>query len=407
MKKHLSTIVLLSGLALTGCKNNGSPLAPQNPVFNTKDFTSIKENSLEYFALSTYNLVLNLEGTYQIEVDTMPKLLSSDVLVYTSKDANIATVSSSGLVTGVSSGVTEIEVKTSDGKRSDTMNVFVGSTTNKAASLAYLDNAYAYQTANPDKLANKVWAHEFAHQTLYKNGVSYNEQRFVEDIYWSAEDAYFEVSSDDLYLKTENGAVSADHGKWKFFVDKNSYVSFLCHETSSAKNYMEASTQSYIGQDAYQILFDILDMFFVSGRGIVTGYIDDINGKEAFDPTGFIYDIIYKNYDNVSMKLLSAGEKALSINSKVTFEGEQISSSDEFDLEIPAGTEYDASQIENIIINDKTVAGLYYENEMVFKDYNGGGVTRTFSKDVRLSSKFEVKIPDLQTYNKVDSIYDL
>lgn len=408
MKKHLSTIVLLSGLVLTGCNNGETPLAPSNPVFSSKEFTSIRQYSNEYFALSTYNLVLNVDETYQIEVSSMPKVADDSVLVYTSKDSKVATVSATGLVKGIAKGITEIEVKTSDGKCSEKMNVFIGETTDKSTSLAYLNTVHEYQEANPDKRIKKVWAHEVVYQGLSKNGVPYNESKFVEDFYWSEEDAYFEIYSDDLAIKTENGAVSAEHGKWKFFVDKDSYVTFLCHETPNAKNYMEVATQSYIGQNASNIIYDILEMFFVSGKSIVTDYVNDINATDFVDPAGYYYDIISQNYSNVTLKLSSAGENTLCLNSKIDFEDETISSSDEFSLEIPTGTKYDASQRENFMMKDNMVIGAYYENEMVFKDdYNGGGVTRKFSKDLTYSTEFELEIPDLKTFNRVDSIYDL
>ena len=65
---------------------------------------------------------VNVSGTLQLNVTVYPEGASQDV-VWSSKDEEIATVSDSGLITGVSAGTTSI-VATSKNNQNIMMNTF-------------------------------------------------------------------------------------------------------------------------------------------------------------------------------------------------------------------------------------------------------------------------------------------
>ena len=70
----------------------------------------------EFIVLSDFRMEIGIGKKYPINVMSIPKGYSMSDVVYTSENTNIAKVNSQGVVEGISSGSTVIEVKTKDGK---------------------------------------------------------------------------------------------------------------------------------------------------------------------------------------------------------------------------------------------------------------------------------------------------
>lgn len=87
----------------------------------------IKEHTDTAFIISTYSLKLVPGAGGQIKVDAVPEGYTMEQVVYASSDPSVASVSSSGMVTGVSEGQAIITISTSDGKYTSTCLVFVSS----------------------------------------------------------------------------------------------------------------------------------------------------------------------------------------------------------------------------------------------------------------------------------------
>jgi len=100
----------------SGGSGNGGSTGGENPQ-------NVIITNLE---LSTTSVSVINEGTYQIEATITPNNATNKSLRYTSNNTSIATVSSTGLITGISGGETTVTVTTQDGSNiSKTIDVIV------------------------------------------------------------------------------------------------------------------------------------------------------------------------------------------------------------------------------------------------------------------------------------------
>jgi len=399
--KYAPLFALVSALTLVGCGKNKTEI-----VTKTIDFPAIHEVEKDYFAVNPFTMNVAVGATSQIVVDSIPAELGSG-LKYVSKDSSIASVDASGKVTGVKKGICEIEVSSKNNEASETIQVVVSEEISKESALPILKKKAAAVSDPSFARKTKFIAHEYVKQVLNVGGKDINTSAYVEDIIFSQEDAYFEVSSDDIQILTADGSIEVSSGKWVFFVDTESYDTYLCHETPTAKTYMEVHTQKYLGRPAYQILFDILDMFFVSGSEIVTDSMDDVNGVGLYDnDEGIIIDCAAKDYDNAQEVIHQGSGEDLYCDLVITQTGDTISAKEEFSIEIPAGTVYDEEDNYGFLIEGNYVRGQNISANMTFQ-LEGQDCSRTFIKNTRFITDFTVSYPDLNEYGLVDSVYDL
>lgn len=85
----------------------------------------IKERTANAFVIETYSLVLTPGASSQIVVKAAPDGYDMTDVTFKSNDESVATVSTSGTVTALSTGQTSITISTTDGKYTSSCMVFV------------------------------------------------------------------------------------------------------------------------------------------------------------------------------------------------------------------------------------------------------------------------------------------
>lgn len=102
------------------CKLKYKPFDKIEETEEATEFTEITQDENidfgELIVLSDFRGEIGIGGNYYINILQLPKGYSMSDIVYTSENTNIAKVNSQGVVEGISSGSTVIEVKTKDGK---------------------------------------------------------------------------------------------------------------------------------------------------------------------------------------------------------------------------------------------------------------------------------------------------
>lgn len=407
--KYLPLLGLLTALSLTGCKKNGGQKTIDQ-VIDIKPIPSQIHNDREYFAVTPLNMNVLVGQTGKIDVSAIPSAYSGEALNFVSKNPEVATVDAEGNVTGVSAGKTKIEVSSKDGQCKETIQLFISEELTKADGAAKFQEKSDAITDPSFEKCMKIDAHEFVRQIITVDGKDINSAFYVEDIVFSAEDAYFCVYSDDIEIKTADGSPSVSCGKWEFFVDQESYDTYLLREGPTSKNYMEVHTQKYLGRPAYQIIYDVLDMFFVSGSDIVKDYLIDADGYDLYDSDAsgdsLFLDCAKNEYGNATENIYSPNGDDLYATLKLEINDKELSPSTEYSIDIPAGTIVDETQDLALMVEGNIVTGFDICDTMVF-DWNEKPAKRVFEKQVQYIRDFDVSIPDLSNYTLVDSIYDL
>ena len=411
--KRLATLLgLMCALTLTGCaskKGDDQQDLPHNDQrIEFEKFSSNPKHSKEFFGISNYNLGMLVNEQKQIQIASIPSAYESEGLIFTSKDTDVASVDDSGNVKALKKGVTQIEVSSLDKECFEVVDVYVNEAIDKADGAALLQAKGATMKEPGYERTRKLKVHEYVQQTLTVDGKDINSAFYVEDIIFSKDDAYFEVYSDDIAIKTADGSPSVSSGKWIFFVDQDSYDTYLLHETPTEKNYMEVHTQKYLGREAYEILYDILDMFFVSGKDIVTDNFDDVDGIGFYDDdtTGLLIDCALHDYTNATEELFSPNGSDVYCHVNITNDDDVITAKEEYSIDIPAGTVYDEDDHYYVFVEGNRVKSFDVKAVMDF-EYQGKPSRRTFIRNEKYITDFEVTYPKLAEYTLVDSIYDL
>ena len=92
-------------------------LGGTTPVPTTISVTSV--------SVSPTSATINVNGTQQLSATVSPSDATNKSVTWSSSNTSVATVSSSGLVTGVSAGTATITVKTNDGNKTATSTITV------------------------------------------------------------------------------------------------------------------------------------------------------------------------------------------------------------------------------------------------------------------------------------------
>ena len=98
---------------------NGESEKIDVPSFKTKDI------SVTGVTIAPKTANVDVDATTKLNSTVTPSTATNKSVSYTSSDEAVATVSSSGTVTGVAEGETNISVTTQDGNKSDTATVTV------------------------------------------------------------------------------------------------------------------------------------------------------------------------------------------------------------------------------------------------------------------------------------------
>ena len=390
----MSAVAILS---LSACAKKGSDLLPDGKYGET-DFPGKGYSDRDYIALK--HLLVNVKAgeSKQLDVETYPTSYALSSLEFVSKNASVATVDASGVVTGVSNGVADIEVKAKDGSFSNTVRVVVSSKSSAASSQAVIDSINAKYNDASYKAPTKLIQYEYSVESYECEGVRDHAMESYEVMAYDAEEGYFFVEGPTAYFKTPGGAPEVKDGKWIFYPINQGIKTRLIHITSTSKNYFDINTAAY-GGDYDHIIRDIMNFFFVSGEKILTNMLDNFEGKSNFkyindsDTNVFAVDsnsLLYELVENGSNQVVDADDE---INY----------------YDIPADTVYSYT-FDEYILNQNARSRAVDINMTMFYQRDGKDWTRTFLRSQLFDDDFEVvKIqnPKDNGYQAVDSIYDL
>lgn len=390
----MSAVAILS---LSACAKKGSDLLPDGKYGET-DFPGKGYSDRDYIALK--HLLVNVKAgeSKQLDVETYPSSYALSSLEFVSKNASVATVDASGVVTGVSNGVADIEVKAKDGSFSNNVRVVVSSKSSAAGSQAVIDSINAKYNDASYKAPTKLIRYEYSVESYECEGVRDHATESYEVMAYDASEGYFFVEGPSAYFKTPGGAPEVKDGKWIFYPINQGIKTRLIHITSTSKNYFDINTAAY-GGDYDRIIRDIMNFFFVSGEKILTNLLDNFEGKSNWkyigdsDTNVFAVDsssILYELVENGSNQVVSADDE---INY----------------YDIPADTVYSYT-FDEYILNQNARSRAVDINMTMFYQRDGKDWTRTFLRSQLFDDDFDVvKIqnPKDNGYQAVDSIYDL
>ena len=390
----MSAVAILS---LSACAKKGSDLLPDGKYGET-DFPGKGYSDRDYIALK--HLLVNVKAgeSKQLDVETYPSSYALSSLEFVSKNASVATVDASGVVTGVSNGVADIEVKAKDGSFSNNVRVVVSSKSSAASSQAVIDSINAKYNDASYKAPTKLIRYEYSVESYECEGVRDHATESYEVMAYDASEGYFFVEGPSAYFKTPGGAPEVKDGKWIFYPINQGIKTRLIHITSTSKNYFDINTAAY-GGDYDHIIRDIMNFFFVSGEKILTNLLENFEGKSNWkyigdsDTNVFAVDsssILYELVENGSNQVVSADDE---INY----------------YDIPADTVYSYT-FDEYILNQNARSRAVDINMTMFYQRDGKDWTRTFLRSQLFDDDFEVvKIqnPKDNGYQAVDSIYDL
>ena len=398
MKKHLTLLMsAVAILSLSACAKKGSDLLPDGKYGET-DFPGKGYSDRDYIALK--HLLVNVKAgeSKQLDVETYPTSYALSSLEFVSKNASVATVDASGVVTGVSNGVADIEVKAKDGSFSNNVRVVVSSKSSASSSQAVIDSINAKYNDASYKAPTKLIQYEYSVESYECEGVRDHAMESYEVMAYDAEEGYFFVEGPTAYFKTPGGAPEVKDGKWIFYPINQGIKTRLIHITSTSKNYFDINTAAY-GGDYDRIIRDIMNFFFVSGEKILTNMLDNFEGKSNF-----------KYIDNSDTNVFAVDSSSILYELVENGSNQVVDADDEINYyDIPADTVYSYT-FDEYILNQNARSRAVDIDMTMFYQRDGKDWTRTFLRSQLFDDDFEVvKIqnPKDNGYQAVDSIYDL
>ena len=187
MKKHLTLLMsAVAILSLSACAKKGSDLLPDGKYSET-DFPGKGYSDKDYIALK--HLLVNVKAgeSKQLDVETYPASYALSSLEFVSKNTSVATVDANGVVTGVSNGVTDIEVNAKDGSFSNRIRLVVSSKSSATSSAAINTIKGIYNDASY-KAPSKVIQYEYSVESYECEGVRDHAMESYEVMGYDAEE---------------------------------------------------------------------------------------------------------------------------------------------------------------------------------------------------------------------------
>mgnify|MGYP003313763405 CR=1 FL=1 len=404
MKKNVKFLLplVIGSFVMTGC--GGAPKAETD----IKDIVSNSIPHAKYLEIQNLNMTVEVEKTKQIDITSLPQSVAQKGVEFESKDTEVATVDENGVITGVQLGNTIVEVKTKDGSFSTPINVYVTGEVEEATLATLLDSLKA-QYESPT-LPTKFREVEYSEESYYKNGQYDHGYKSMEIIDYDSVNGYFMVSSDDIYIKTQNGAMEKLSGKWVFGA-LSDYAFRMCHITKTASTYLDMTIPDSLlitDNPKNSSVLSILDMFFVAGREIVTDQQGYMAGNKDFSQ---IYD---EAQDDIS-GFTQFGDNTFSYKAVDTWQNQVTTGADELlhNSEIPEGTLTNDTQTIEFFYDGASCPGI---NITVKSDYNlnGSEMERIFTRNMLFQTDFtpescidpDIKLEDFG-FTEVKTIYEL
>ena len=330
-------------------------------------------------------------------------------LSFVSGNTSIATVSETGLVTGIAPGKTEITV--SDKDNAD-LKIVVPVTVNEEIvddpTTEGVDERL--EAAKPFKDVEEnikaIVDNEMYEKSIYKEvqgqNVLQKYARWDEQYTVSYDDAYMRIKETDADSLTENGAIDYTKYEWIFYTDAF-FDTYVFHQTGETKNFLKIPTQSYMQGERYQPIFDLLDNLFTSGSDVFTITLNN-STLETF------VDFATNDYSNVTDKLYgTTGEGNMMLACTYTFT-DSATQDDETRYGIPYGTTMPNKYEFRFIVEDNRLAGYNLHNTVTYEIGNDK-YTEIYDIDHLYEKvdeqKSQIYKPNKKDYTEVYSVFDV
>lgn len=393
MNKRFVTLLTgaIAALSLASCQKS-------NPLVKEYDFEGSGIIDSDYLSLKSVVLHMGVGESKSIQVDSFPGSYASSQLEFVSSNESVATVSSSGQVTAIGKGITDITISSKDGLYSSKSRVAVSSKSSKSGCQEVLDAIGENYKSESYKAPTKVIRYEYSKEMYCCEGVDDHGLEGYEAIGYNSQTGYFFIDGPSLYYKTPYGDPEASEGKWIFYPISGGMFTRLIHITPTSKTFLDMNTANY-GSDHDRRIRDVLNMFFVSGEKIVQDMLDDYEGLEDYKDFQNYNDTQYYSIDNSSLVFTYHQERDDVVTAK-----EEIDS-----LDIPADTPYnEILDLELLHSNNRGVG--YNVNASTTYERDGKNWERKFIRSQLYEGDFEeykVSKPEENGYMRVDSLYDL
>lgn len=393
MKKNFLKIVAgaLAIISLTSCGGT----EPGEANIETKEFSGTGYLSNDYFALKETNGVVPVNGTYQLILDSLPTAYSPKNLKFSSKNESVAKVDANGLVSGVAKGITDIEVKSDDGKVNTVFHALVGEKSSSIGAKSVINNIVAAKEDPSYEKPTKFFLREYDIDTYSCEGVDDHGYESFETMAFDYDTGYFMVQSEDLQLKVPGGVKEKFSGKWLFYTIGQGQFTRLIRITENSKTFYDINTSAYLYEG--EAILSVLDMFFASGRKIVQDMLDDVANERFESNVSDSSNVYVAGTSAMSYTVTEKGKDKVDVDDEINY------------FDIPEGTDYTYDYVETDIQNGDKLEGLNVSMVMSY-ERDGKPWQRRFIRSMAFSQDFEFEKyndPEHNGFTKVDSIYDL
>ena len=323
-KRYLS---LLSGVAIVALTSCGKSVLPKG-TFEEFEFKGSGYIDRDYFALKKVMYCLGVGESKVIDVTTFPGSYASNSITFESKNPAVAYVDESGKITGVSKGITDVDIKAKDESVISHVRVVVAELSTKNATKTVTDPITAYYNDPGYVAPTRVYRTDYTKEIYKCEGVVDHGMEDFEVFAYDSESGYLMIEGPTLYYKTPYGTPDLAEGKWVMKPINDGIKTRIFHITPTGKKYFEINTASYPNNHA--IMKDIMNFFFISGEEIVVNLLKDYSGKEDFTDMLRYSDTKFYSVNSSSMYFTYHQERI-----------DNVTHDEELNyVDIPSGTEY-------------------------------------------------------------------
>ena len=390
MKKHVFLLLgTLAALTLTSCGKGGRFSRPLQ-----EDPTDIRLGS------SAAGLLVGESKTLSYKL--YPSAAYNAEVKFTSDNEDVVTVSNDGTLKAVGAG--KANVTATAGDASQTIPVYVANAAGVNDIKSAATKALAYQAANPITAAKCVEVRN--NFTAGSDGVYYKGYNDYCTYTVSETGAFVSIDGFEEDLYTKEGALNKTRYAWIFHTDED-YATHMYHISDGTKTRLMLNTQSYIGQDRINPIYDILDGLFRSGRKIATNQTE---GAYEADFTEYASGTSSQSSGFLN-KCSNFGTAENGDLFRLTYKGsssEYLAASDEADYEIPAGTFTQSTYVYNMTWYKGVLVCFEIDQVMKYKIDN-----EDYRRDTKIcfaySANSDVKydLPNDKEYREVGDVFDL
>ena len=410
----------IGALVLTGCD------AASTTVIETYHLTET-DRSYTYAPqeLQVNNRVINLFiyddagdtvcETKQITHFVSPANAHDAKIKYVSANPAVASVDENGLVTAVSGGDTTITVSCADypNVAPTVIPVHIIQEVQSGTVMDQkMEDMLAYQEANIP-VVTRFQQHRYieSYTAVVKNPeddeadwiiVPVNGYSEYAEYEMDLDEGYFAIIGDERSLKVEDGNEALVKFGW-LFVDDEYYDTHIYHISGTTKTRLDLPTQSYIGKDRIQTVYDLLGIMFTSGSDIAKNSLDS-----ALSTSDLGED--YSKYKSLITKTGANDDGCVSYDLEQLNYETKIAPDKETYYEILANTSVKQDYKQRIVWKDGYVVGTDIYQAMKYVDERDGltyvqYLTLNYTYDV--NEQTNIVLPVSSEYTPVSDLYEL